>query len=433
MMESGFFLVFVLLLAGIAGLAYFSYQLKQEKSELQARIDTTEIREAFAKAIFKSSPSEEVLAKILAKFFPKMFPDHEIQFWMFLERNIWGTRSGGEIPFALISAWMLGREGIEVFHDGDEIPWENDAVFANASFLVALQPEGNETPIAGIYLESSNSTLQQYPAQQLIDTERSLRYCVDYISNFLAILQKAHQDLELQSVQQEIAIASQIQSDLLPIEYPVMPGWQLSFSLRSAGDLSGDFFDLIPISKTQIGILVADVAGKGLGAALYMALCRTLIRTFAKDYASRPDLVITECNERLLEDARDALFVTAFYGVLDFEKNELIYTNAGHNPPFIMGEDDEAQAKALPLTGLPIGIDKEEQWTSERIMIEKGELFLIYSDGIPDAQNAANESLAMHACWNRCAGTGNQVRLNFRMSYCWRSIIFLGMPNNLTI
>jgi serine phosphatase RsbU (regulator of sigma subunit) len=123
-----------------------------------------------------------------------------------------------------------------------------------------------------------------------------------------------------------------------------------------------------------------------------MALCRTLIRSFAKDYARRPDLVISECNERPLEDARDALFVTAFYGVLDINTNEFTYTNAGHNPPCIIGEGPEAKPKALPLTGLPIGIDKEEEWTAEQIDIEKGELIVIYSDGIPDAQNAAQEA-----------------------------------------
>jgi hypothetical protein len=87
-----------------------------------------------------------------------------------------------------------------------------------------VQPEGNQTPIAGIFLESAEGETQEFSAQHIIDTERTLRYCLDYISNFLAMLQKTNHELEFRNVQQEIAIASQIQSDLLPIEYPPMPG-----------------------------------------------------------------------------------------------------------------------------------------------------------------------------------------------------------------
>jgi hypothetical protein len=111
-MENGAFAAYTILIDGIGGLAYFAFQLWQEKTELQAKIDNTEIREGFAKAIFNSSAKEEELGDILGNFFPRMFPDYEIQFWMFLERALWNTKADSHSSLASISAWMLGREGI---------------------------------------------------------------------------------------------------------------------------------------------------------------------------------------------------------------------------------------------------------------------------------------------------------------------------------
>lgn len=389
-MTIGLVLIIALIILGF-GVYYYS-QLNKEKNTLLDRIKNNELRESFAEAMFQCSPNEKALADVLRNHFPQMFPGFNFHIWMFLERSIWNNDHATHVSLASISAWMLKSKGIEIFQTGDKIPWEENSEFSNSSLLASLQPEGNETPIAGISLIEIHQDDQKNPAQTLIDAEKLLSYSIDYITNFLVIMQKAIQDVEWQQVQQEIAIAAQIQSDLLPIEYPKMPGWQLSFSLQPAGNLSGDFFDLIQISDSRIGLLIADVAGKGIGAALYMALCRTLIRTFAKDYASRPDLVISECNERLLEDARDALFVTAFYAVLDLEKHSLIYANAGHNPPFFINQNPEKKIKALPLTGLPIGIDHEEEWSYEKIMFGAGDILMMYSDGIPDAQNMANES-----------------------------------------
>ena len=382
----------ILIIAGI-GLSYsYFFSLNKEKKELISKVKNNEVREDFARAIFQSLPNENGLAEVLQNYFPQMFPGFDFQFWMFLERSLWNSANVSEKSLASISAWMLKSEGIEMFQTGDSIPWEEKGKFINSCLFARIQPEGNDTPIAGISLTQSKDINRAFSVQSIIDTEKLLNYSIDYISNFLAILQKTEQDEQWQQVQQEIAIAAQIQSDLLPIEYPKMPGWQLSFSLQPAGNLSGDFFDLIQISESRIGILIADVAGKGLGAALYMALCRTLIRTFAKEYASRPDLVISECNERILEDARDALFITVFYGVLDLERNSLSYANAGHNPPFLISKDPKAKAKALPLTGLPIGIDNDEEWSYENITFAKGDILMMYSDGIPDAQNSEDES-----------------------------------------
>jgi sigma-B regulation protein RsbU (phosphoserine phosphatase) len=164
----------------------------------------------------------------------------------------------------------------------------------------------------------------------------------------------------------------------------------LAVTLEPARGLSGDFFDLIPLPSGRLGILIADVADKGFGAALYMALSRTLLRTYAIEYPLRPDLVFSEANERILNDATANLFITVFYGILDPEKDTLTYCNAGHNPPLRLSNTNGG-SEALIRTGMPIGIDEDALWDRKMITFHPGDMLILYTDGIPDAQNESGE------------------------------------------
>jgi serine phosphatase RsbU (regulator of sigma subunit) len=136
-----------------------------------------------------------------------------------------------------------------------------------------------------------------------------------------------------------------------------------------------------------LGILVADVADKGVGAALYMALSRTLIRTYAVEYDAEPEVVFYAANGRLLNDARANLFVTAFYGILDPKTGILNFCNAGHNPPYIIHSGEDPSVHMLRRTGIAIGIDEDATWTQSSTSIDLGDILVLYTDGIPDAQN----------------------------------------------
>jgi serine phosphatase RsbU (regulator of sigma subunit) len=134
--------------------------------------------------------------------------------------------------------------------------------------------------------------------------------------------------------------------------------------------------------------LVADVAGKGMGAALYMAVSRTLLRTYAIEFHSQPDLAFRAANRRMLMDTQADLFVTAFLGVLDPRTGSLTYCNAGHNPPYLLSAQGRGGVRGLSRTGLPLGVSEHMGWEQKKVQIAPGDLLVLYTDGIIDAETS---------------------------------------------
>lgn len=191
---------------------------------------------------------------------------------------------------------------------------------------------------------------------------------------------------------QELMLAGRLQASLLPETPPSLPGWELSAFWRPARETSGDFFDFIPLPHGVLGLLIADVADKGMGAALYMALSRTLIRTFAGESPARPDQVLQAANQRMLADADTGHFVTAFYGVLDPVTGRLSYCNAGHNPPYLLRRGRHAQPLGLAKTGPALGVLPDGEWRVAELHLLPGDLLLLYTDGVIDALNHNRQS-----------------------------------------
>jgi serine phosphatase RsbU (regulator of sigma subunit) len=272
--------------------------------------------------------------------------------------------------------------------------------------------------IGGIYLELHN-LVQPWDTRSLASLFPAVLSLAAQVGSALHQASMYAQALAYQKVSQELSLAGKIQASFLPDELPRLNGWQLAVTLLPARETSGDFFDLIPLSESKLGLLIADVTDKGVGAALYMALSRTLIRTYAVEFDEdpQPDVVLFAANGRLLKDARADLFVTAFYGVLDLETGEMIYTNAGHNPPYLVRARDENGASAVEAllpTGMPLGIEEDSVWAQETIRFGPGDVLVMYTDGIPDSQNSQGEffrdDLLMEAVLDSQGSQANEIQ-----------------------
>ena len=194
------------------------------------------------------------------------------------------------------------------------------------------------------------------------------------------------QKLRQERLAHELELAHDIQTSLLPSDISAPPGWEVAAFWQAAQEVSGDFYDLMEVGPAQLGIVIADVAGKGMPAALYMALTRSLIRATAYDQAD-PRAVLKRTNQLLIPDTRRGKFVSLFYAVLDTQSGALTYANAGHNPPLLMRAD--GQVEVLRVQGMVLGVKPEIESEIGYSQLEPGDGVVFYTDGVTEVFNAA--------------------------------------------
>jgi sigma-B regulation protein RsbU (phosphoserine phosphatase) len=206
-------------------------------------------------------------------------------------------------------------------------------------------------------------------------------------------LQHANTRLEdaNKKMEQELILAGEVQAGFLPRTLPDVRGWQFSVTLKSARETSGDFYDINLLPDGHLGILVADVVDKGVGAALFMALSWTLIRTYAAEYPAHPEMVLTAVNRRILEDTNANQFVAVSYCILDPATGRLVYCNAGNCPPFVFRSRDVHEVHKLVHTGIPLGLLEDRTWDQAVVQLGAGDVLALYTDGITEAQNEKEE------------------------------------------
>lgn len=191
--------------------------------------------------------------------------------------------------------------------------------------------------------------------------------------------------LAVNGLAHEAALAAEIQAGLLPALLPQPVGWQLAAALLPARETAGDFYDCIALPDDRLVLVIADVAGKGLGAALYMATGRALIRSQIAFGVTEPAALLAGVNARLLEDTHAGLFITAFIGVLDPMMGTLTYANAGHPPALLLATN--GPARSLLPTGLVLGVEPNIAWREETVALAPGNRLLLYTDGVTEAQD----------------------------------------------
>jgi len=197
---------------------------------------------------------------------------------------------------------------------------------------------------------------------------------------------------EKETLQREMDIAAEIQRSLLPESCPAIEGFELAAESIPAREVGGDFYDFIPLPEGRWGLVVADVSGKGVPAALLMALSRSLIRSYSQDKPSILD-ALRVANSFVLEDTCSEMFVTCFYAVIDPGNRSLTYVNAGHNPPVITRP--EGNVVMLPATGAPLGLLDEPGIEEQTCPLDRGDMVMMYTDGITEAQDACREEFGI--------------------------------------
>ncbi len=190
---------------------------------------------------------------------------------------------------------------------------------------------------------------------------------------------------ELERKRYELKMAHDIQQSFLPDAIPDLLGFELAAQNIPAKEVGGDFYDFIPISEGKIGLTIADVSGKGVPAALFMALSRTIVRAKATRSSGVRE-VIRAANSLITADAKSGMFVTLFYAVLDVSERTLTYVSAGHNPPVIF-KAKTGTLMRLDAKGIALGAIEDIELEERMIILDGGDIVVFYTDGVTEAIN----------------------------------------------
>ncbi|NMC79201.1 MAG: SpoIIE family protein phosphatase, partial [Chloroflexi bacterium] len=196
--------------------------------------------------------------------------------------------------------------------------------------------------------------------------------------------------VERERLEREFQLARQIQQAFLPSHLPQVKGWELDARWQTARRVGGDFYDVFRLDARRLGLVIADVSDKGMPAALYMTVGRTLIRSNAQQSDSPAD-VLARVNNQLLMDSQNGMFVTAVYAVLDTQTGQLTYANAGHNRPLVLRAGSR-QLETLPKGDMALAVLENTPYHDQSLQLEPGDCLIFYTDGVTESFAASGDT-----------------------------------------
>jgi sigma-B regulation protein RsbU (phosphoserine phosphatase) len=290
---------------------------------------------------------------------------------------------------------MPGMDGFEVCQTLKSNPRTQDIPIIFVSALDSTSDKIRAFKMGGVDYITKPFQLDEVVVR--VETHLSLR-------RLQRNLQQAYQRME-----RELAMAAQVQESFMPKLLPDLPGWQVAASLVPAKLTSGDFYDIIRLPGNRLGVLIADVVDKGVGAALFMAMSSTLLRTYINEQPDHPCQVFHEVNQRLLEYTAINQFVTVFLGIIDLETEEMIYSNAGHSPTVLLSPRQDRPAQVLSENGPPLGVLEEADWPERKVKLASKDVLAFYTDGIIEAENEMLQFYGIDRLVNRIQGNIQQT------------------------
>lgn len=220
-------------------------------------------------------------------------------------------------------------------------------------------------------------------AGSFIFLERSLKEYIQKLKETTAAKER---------IESELNIAREIQMSILPKKFPPFPDrpeFDIYAVMGAAYEVGGDFYDYYPIDKDHLCFVIGDVSGKGVPAALFMAVTKTLLKAVA-DKGRTPDVILNMVNNELSQDNDASMFITIFCGILNTRTGEIVYANGGHNPPLLIRKDGEV--KYIDKTGdLVVGALEQTTYKMERLTLYPGDSLFMFTDGVTEAMNERGE------------------------------------------
>ncbi|MEM7118509.1 MAG: PP2C family protein-serine/threonine phosphatase [Chloroflexota bacterium] len=372
-----YFILGALLASTLAARLSQSVKFSEQRSRELANL------EALGRSIIDAPPDDvEHLPDRLAEHLEGMIIQTYLYIWLEPDQSVYQTPHWRDEPPKLAEVKQLVRGQTAVFYKLADVglPGEVGSTIKRRGLAVPIALEDGVLR-GGIYL------LKREDIGEIMDHLTAVQSLAALIASALHRVEVYEQTVEHEKMSRELEVAGRIQASFLPGTLPQLEGWSLEATLLPARQTSGDFYDFVELGNGRLGIIVADVADKGTGAALYMALSRTLIRTYTMQYPDNPETALQLANERILEDTQSDQFVTVFLGVLTLATGQLVYANAGHNPAYLFNGSGKMAPQLLSHTGIPLGMFEAMNWRQNQVQLAQSDMLVVYTDGVTEAQN----------------------------------------------
>jgi sigma-B regulation protein RsbU (phosphoserine phosphatase) len=293
--------------------------------------------------------------------------------------------------------WVLRTQQpllLEDLEKDDPNPWMPDWLLEEGFRGHAVVPLIAEGHSVGVLIVNS-----RVPRLLSEEEMRLLRLMANQAAIAIEKARLHQEELKMQRMERDLEVGKQIQLSMLPDACPVVPGWECAAIYKAARVVGGDFYDFFPLASEpapdgaqgpdRLGMVIADVAGKGVPAALFMARGCTTIRTTAL-VGNGPATALIQANKLIFRDRQSQLFLTALYAVLDAKNGHLVYANAGHNPPLWL-QAATGDIQTLEARGIVLGIFDDVELEEREIQVAPSDLLVFYTDGVTEAMNASHD------------------------------------------
>jgi len=319
---------------------------------------------------------------------------------------LWNEEQKEFVPY---DAHGLGKEEMEAFHDlrftAGEPPSQGGKAQGHGTTEIELgtglmraelfrtvgiesiltEPLVSKGESLGALVVGYAQASRHFPARRIRIIEGIAHQTAIAIENA-----RLHQiSLEQERTTQELQLAREIQKSFLPSDCPRYPGWDIAADWHAARAVGGDFYDFIVLDSEHLGLAIADVSDKGVPAALFMSLSRTLVRASSTESRS-PAQVLQRANNLMTTEAKSSMFVTLWYGVLNWRTGILTYARAGHNLPLLWRH---AESRMVPLAsdGMALGVLENVTLEERTVTMEPGDVLVLYTDGVTESINEKME------------------------------------------